>query len=87
MSVGGRTETQTDTVWYSPSVLVGDFTSQTCSLALRCSEGYVKLRGHRFGLAFNGGSELSNCVGGMREEGDRVRERGRKWGGEEGGWE
>lgn len=33
-------------------------------------EGYVKSRGHRFGLALSRGSELSNCVGGMREEGD-----------------
>lgn len=32
-------------------------------------EGYVKSRGQWFGLAHIGGSEPSNCVGGMMEEG------------------
>lgn len=48
------------------------------------SEGYVKSRGHWFGLAHTGGSELSNCVGGIMEEGDGERERGRKQGRERG---
>lgn len=45
-------------------------------------EGYVKSRGHWFGMAHSGGSELSNCVGGLTEEGEREGEWERKQGGE-----
>lgn len=80
---GGQRHTDGHCLVFSFSPPRAACASQSSDVLL-CLEGMRSQRGHWFGSARGGGSELSNCVGDKREGGGEAGEAEEE---KEGGWE